>query len=51
MTTQTAPLWRRQSERGSLALMWVLTRIALLFGRGAARALLPLICVYFIVFS
>ena len=31
--------------------MWVLTRIALLFGRSAARALLPLICVYFIVFS
>ncbi|MEP7061342.1 MAG: acyl-CoA synthetase [Betaproteobacteria bacterium] len=51
MTTQSAPLWRRQSERGSLALMWVLTRIALLFGRGAARALLPVICVYFIVFS
>ncbi|HEY5367204.1 MAG TPA: acyl-CoA synthetase [Casimicrobiaceae bacterium] len=51
MTADSAPLWRRQSERGSLALMWVLTRIALLFGRGAARALLPVICVYFIVFS
>ena len=51
MTRKRAPLWRRQAERGSLALMRALTRFALLFGRGAARAFLPLICVYFIVFS
>ncbi|MEO8849273.1 MAG: acyl-CoA synthetase [Casimicrobiaceae bacterium] len=51
MTAHSTPLWRRQAERGSLALMWLLTRIALLFGRGAARALLPVICIYFIVFS
>jgi hypothetical protein len=45
------PLWRRQAERGSLALMRMLTRFALVFGRGAARVFLPLICFYFIVFS
>lgn len=51
MTAQSAPLWRRQAERGSLALMRALTRFALLFGRRAAQAFLPPICLYFIVFS
>ncbi len=51
MTAHSPPLWTRQAERGSPVLMRLLTHIALLCGRGVASALLPVICLYFIVFS
>lgn len=51
MSVRSTPLWRQQAERGSPLLMRALTRFALRFGRGAARAFLPPICAYFIVFS
>lgn len=43
--------WLDQSERGSLALMKILTWVTLRFGRPFGRIFLPPICLYFILFS
>jgi predicted LPLAT superfamily acyltransferase len=51
MSTHDLPLWRRQAERGSPVLMRAIARFARLFGRRAAGALLPPICLYFIAAS
>lgn len=43
--------WRTEPERSNLATMRFIVWVALSFGRGAARSLLPLICIYFIAFA
>lgn len=51
MSARELPLWRRQAERGSPVLMRGIARFARLFGRRAAGALLPPICLYFVAAS
>lgn len=46
-----APRWRRAPERSNVALLRCMVAIACHLGRPAARALLPFICLYFMVFS
>lgn len=47
--SSTAAAWTRQPERGSVLLMRLIAWIGLRLGRRAARALLPPICLYFLL--
>jgi predicted LPLAT superfamily acyltransferase len=51
MSSARAGNWTRQPERGSVALMRLITWIGLHLGRAAARALLYPICLYFMLFA
>jgi predicted LPLAT superfamily acyltransferase len=45
------PEWLRRKERGSVLVIKLIVRLALLLGRPAVRLFLPVICLYFLVFS
>lgn len=45
------PEWLRRKERGSALVIKLIVRLALSLGRPAIRCLLPVICLYFLVFS
>ncbi len=49
--TSAQPAWMAESERGSATLMRFMIWITLRLGRGAGRALLPPIVLYFFLFS
>lgn len=49
MTQSSLPLWRRQPERGSLRVMIVAARLALLLGQRTARLFLLPACLYFMI--
>ncbi|HLZ64827.1 MAG TPA: hypothetical protein VKQ29_01290 [Aliidongia sp.] len=45
------PEWLRRKERGSTPIIRLLVWVALGLGRAAARLLLPMICIYFMLFG
>jgi len=49
--TRAEPPWREARERGSATLLRFMIWVTLRLGRGAGRALLPLIVLYFLAFS